>query len=147
MSAGGNRPGKYGLIILFFVSTPSFCQESELLNFEKSIEKAVVATDIPFLEKAYADDFRFKHGTGLVDSKSSWLKSVGAAKGKFISRETDSVEVEIHGPIGITNGRLTVRRKGEKAEQHYMVKYVRVYVKKDDQWQLIMHRSVFQKNY
>jgi hypothetical protein len=93
MAAAKNAPGTCGLIILLFVSTPSFCQESELLNFEKSIEKAVVATDIPFLEKAYADDFRFKHGTGLVDSKSSWLKSVGAAKGKFISRETDSVEV------------------------------------------------------
>ena len=147
MFAAKNRLGMWGLYLLLFVSTESFCQESELLNFEKSVEKAVVATDIPFLENAYADDFRFKHGTGLVDSKSSWLKSVAGAKGKFISRETDSVEVEIHGPIGITSGRLTVRRKGEKAEQHYMVKYVRVYVKKDDHWQMIMHRSVFQRNY
>ncbi len=122
-------------------------QGDDLLAFERNIEKAVVSTDLAFLEKAYADDFRFKHGTGLVDSKSSWLKSVGNAKGKFISREIDSVEVEIHGNVGITNGRLTVRRQGEKAEQKYMVKYVRVYVKKEDHWEMIMHRSVYQKNY
>ncbi len=147
MNTSKNRLAPFGLSLLLLASTNSFSQESELLNFEKSVEKAVVAADIPFLEMAYADDFRFKHGTGLVDSKSSWLKGVEQAKGKFISREIDSVEVEIHGTIGITNGRLTVHRKTDKAEQSYMVKYVRVYVKKEDHWQMIMNRTVFQKNY
>ena len=133
--------------LLLFVSLKAFCQETELLNFEKEIEQAVVATNLPFLEKAYAEDFRFKHGTGLVDSKSSWLKSVGQAKGKYISRVVDSVEVEIHDKIGITNGKITVTRKTDKADRKYMIKYVRVYVRKDQQWQLIMHRTVFEVDY
>src|ERR1700690_2197419 len=81
---------------------------NELLQFEQRIDHAVVACDLPFLETAYAVDFRFKHGTGHVDSKSSWLKNVSELKGKFVSREIDSVEGEIHGDIGITNGRLSV---------------------------------------
>ncbi len=122
-------------------------QEAELLSFEKEIEKAVVATNIAFLEKAYAEDFRFKHGTGLVDSKSSWIKAVGEAKGKYISRVVDSVEVEIHDKIGITNGKITVTRKTDKADRKYMIKYVRVFVRKEQQWQLIMHRTVFEVDY
>lgn len=137
----------FKLLLLFFISIPALSQEAELLNFEKNIEKAVVAADIPFLDKVYADDFRFKHGTGLVDSKSSWLKAVEQAKGKYITRVLDSVEVEIHDKIGITNGKITVTRKTNKADKKYMVKYVRVYVKKDQQWNMIMHRTVFEIDY
>ncbi len=137
----------FKLILLLFISIPALSQEAELLNFEKNIEKAVVATDIPFLDKVYADDFRFKHGTGLVDSKSSWLKAVEQAKGKYISRVLDSVEVEIHDKIGITNGKITVTRKTDKADKKYMVKYVRVYVKNEQQWKMIMHRTVFEIDY
>ena len=136
------------LFILFaLISIRAVSQEAELLSFEKEIERAVVATNLPFLEKAYAEDFRFKHGTGLVDSKSSWIKAVADAKGKYISRVVDSVEVEIHDKIGITNGKITVTRKTDKADRKYMIKYVRVYVRKEQQWQLIMHRTVFEVNY
>ena len=137
----------FKLLLLLFISIPALSQEAELLNFEKNIEKAVVATDIPFLDKVYADDFRFKHGTGLVDSKSSWLRAVEQAKGKYISRVLDSVEVEIHDKIGITNGIITVTRKTDKADKKYMVKYVRVYVKNEQQWKMIMHRTVFEIDY
>ena len=136
------------LFILFaLISIRAVGQEVELLSFEKEIEKAVVATNLPFLEKAYAEDFRFKHSTGLVDSKSSWIKAVSEAKGKYISRVVDSVEVEIHDKIGITNGKITVTRKTDKADRKYMIKYVRVYVRKEQQWQLIMHRTVYEVDY
>ncbi len=149
-------------IALILISGPLLAQEvsaveNDLLDFEKKIEKAVVDTNIPFLEKAYAIDFRFKHGTGLVDSKTSWLKSVEKAKGQYVSRLVDSVEVEIHNTIGITNGKITVTRlreatagearKPDQAQKKYMIRYVRVYVKMKDQWQLIMHRTVFEKDY
>ena len=137
----------FKLLLLLLISIPALSQEAELLNFEKNIEKAVVAADIPFLDKVYADDFRFKHGTGLVDSKSSWLRAVEQAKGKYISRVLDSVEVEIHDKIGITNGIITVTRKTDKADKKYMVKYVRVYVKNEQQWKMIMHRTVFEIDY
>jgi len=113
-------------------------KETELLNFEKKIDEAVVIADISFLQKAYADDFHFKHGTGHIDDKASWIRDVEKNKGSFISRTLDSVEVEIHKNVGITNGHLTVVRK----DRTYNLKYVRVYVRTRDQWQMIMHRTV-----
>jgi hypothetical protein len=98
----------------------------------------VVAADVSFLENAYAEDFRFKHGTGTVDSKASWIQDVVKNKGKFISRKMDSVEVEIHGEIGITNGTLIVTR----TDRSYTLQYVRVYRKKGKRWELFMHRTV-----
>ncbi|MBL7871276.1 MAG: nuclear transport factor 2 family protein [Cyclobacteriaceae bacterium] len=128
------------LLLLPFIGIAGFSQDAgkDLLAFERSIEQAVVAADISFLEKVYAEDFRFKHGTGLVDSKESWIKDVGRNKGKFVSRKIDSVEVEIHGDIGITNGTLRVTR----TDRSYTLQYVRAYRRKGKQWQLFMHRTV-----
>jgi len=117
--------------------------EKELLEFERRIDAAIVATDIPFLEKAYADDFHFKHGTGHLDDKASWLRDVQKNKGVFVSRTLDSVEVEIHKNVGITNGHLAVVKK----ESSYNLNYVRVYVRNNGQWQMIMHRTVGQENF
>jgi hypothetical protein len=142
-----NRASLFLTLLLTLAATAAFSQGDGLLAFEQRIEKAVVEGDTVFLKTAYADDFRFKHGTGLVDSKSSWIRSVRQAKGKFISRKLDSVEVEIHGDIGITNGQLTVRRNTEKAEKKYMIKFVRVYIRRNEQWQMIMHRTVYEKDY
>ncbi|HNT50338.1 MAG TPA: hypothetical protein PKK67_07125, partial [Cyclobacteriaceae bacterium] len=80
------------VLILFFWSFASAQTEQQLLDFEKQIEAAVVAADISFLQKAYANDFRFKHGTGHIDSKASWLKDVEKNKGKFVSRNVEKSE-------------------------------------------------------
>jgi len=135
------------IILISFLSFCAIAQDKELFEFEKNIEKAVIETNIPFLQKAYSDDFRFKHGTGLVDSKTSWLKSVTGSKGQYITRVVDSVEVEIHDKIGITNGKITITRKTDAANRVYMIKYVRVYLKTKEQWELISHLTVKQINY
>jgi hypothetical protein len=53
---------------------------------DQRIEDAVVRADLKFLESVYAKDFRFTHGTGNVQSKDEWLKSV--AKRGFLSRKS-----------------------------------------------------------
>lgn len=121
--------------------------EEELVAFEKKIEQGVVDGNLAFLKQAYADDFRFKHGTGLVDSKATWINTVDKSRGKYLSRVADSVEVEIHDQIGITNGRITVTRKNDQGVvSSYMIKYVRVYRKEKDGWHLFSHRTVFEKH-
>lgn len=136
---------KYLLSVLFLVlcGFASAQTEQQLLDFEKQIEAAVVAADISFLKKAYADDFRFKHGTGHIDSKTSWLKDVEKNKGKFVSRNVVKAEAELHGDIGITQGTITVTR----TERTYTIHYVRVYRKVSDTWELFMHRTVQEENF
>ncbi len=131
------------VLILFFWSFASAQTEQQLLDFEKQIEAAVVAADISFLQKAYADDFRFKHGTGHIDSKASWLKDVEKNKGKFVSRNVEKSEAELHGDIGITQGTIAVTR----TESTYTIHYVRVYRRVGGTWELFMHRTVQQENF
>jgi hypothetical protein len=129
------------LSVLARAATPA---EQELIDLQQRIDDAVAGGDRAFLQGAYADDFRFKHGTGLVDNKESWLKSVEKNQGNFLSRAHSDVEAEIHGDVGIVAGKLKVVRKDNHG---YLLDYVRAFVRRDGHWQMIMHRTVVQQNF
>lgn len=113
---------------------------ADMREMDQRIEDAVVRADLNFLESVYASDFPFTHGTGKVQNKAEWLKSV-ARKG-FLSRKISAVEVELHGDVTVTSGRLDVTRRGEAGKETYALRYVRVYERRNGRWEMLMHRTV-----
>ena len=130
------------LLVCFCAAAQSADDTSKMVDdLNRSIDRAVVKMDIATLEKHYGDDFVFTHGTGHVDSKHSWIKSV--QHGQFISREHDSTKVELHNEIAIVTGKLSVERKAKHGQSpQYNLRYVRVYALRGGVWQLISHRTV-----
>ena len=139
------------VLCLAQVSKPSEPKLDALLTFEREIEAATSRSDVAFLTRALADDFTFTHGdawrTGgkptRVDTKKSWMDLV--ARGMFVSRQVDSQQVEPHGSIVITTGRIDVKLKApflNAGKSEYSVWFVRVYRAKDGGWELVSHRTV-----
>src|SRR4051794_29131966 len=94
--------------LFFLCSFSAFGQSSDTSviknlvdSINRELDRAVVTKNIPFLQKHIADDFRFIHGTGMIDSKESWIGKAGMPRIQYISREQDSVSVELHGDIAI----------------------------------------------
>lgn len=132
-------------------SKPAGPQLSALMAFEREIEAATARGDTAFLARALADDFTFTHGdawrTGgnpsRVDTKKSWMDVV--ARGMFVSRGVDSQQVEPHGSMVITTGRIDVKLKPpflNAGKSEYSVWFVRVYRAKGRGWELVSHRTV-----
>ena len=120
----------------------------EVLALERRIEEAVLRADVAFLDEVCADDFTYTHGDGWttggailgVDRKQAWLDSLA---GRYSSREVDSQQVEVHGDVAITMGRLRARSGGPQAAQRsFSFWYVRVYAQRDGQWRYLSHRTV-----
>ena len=120
----------------------------EVLALEKRIEEAVLRADVAFLDEVCADDFTYTHGDGWttggailgVDRKQAWLDSLA---GRYSLREVDSQQVEVHGDVAITMGRLRARSGGPQAAQRsFSFWYVRVYAQRDGQWRYLSHRTV-----
>jgi ketosteroid isomerase-like protein len=132
------------LVILFaFVAQISVVRaddSSEIKELEQRIEDAVVKADLKFLKFVYADDFRFTHGDGEVQNKTEWLELVAKREAK--SRTISTSEVELHGNIAITLGRLDVVWKGDSKDDKYTLKYIRVYEKRKGKWIFLSHRTV-----
>jgi ketosteroid isomerase-like protein len=136
-----------GVCFLNFVATAQRAtQDSAIINLidetNRQIDKAVVAKNMSFLEKHYGDDFVFTHGTGLVDSKKSWLESIRKSKG-YASREHDSTVVELHKDIAIVFGKLTVGRltPANDGTTKYSLRYVRVFALRKKNWEMISHKT------
>jgi hypothetical protein len=111
-----------------------------LRKIDDVIERAVVAGDVAFLREAYADDFRFQHGDGLVEDKETWLD--GIVRRPFTSRAVSGVTVEEHGEVAVTGGTLRVARKPPADPTEYSIEYVRVYAMRGGRWRLLSHRTV-----
>jgi hypothetical protein len=122
---------------------------AEVLAFEREMEAAVVRGDVTFLDRACTSDFSFTHGDGWttgrpplrVENKAQWLKAVADAP--YLSRDLDSVQVELHGDVAITFGRYRARFKsGEPGRRAFIVWFERVYVHRGGRWQFMSHRTV-----
>lgn len=137
---------KIFFVLLVLCSGQSgYCQTAADVDaLNRNIDRAVISKDMKLLQDAYSQDFVFTHGTGHIDSKDSWLKNVESAKTKFISRDHDSTQVELHNDVAIVTGKLTIARQGDPNVVRYAIRYVRVYAWRNKRWQMLSHRTVKQ---
>ena len=121
---------------------------ADVLALERQIEAAVLHADVAFLEDVCASDFTYTHGDGWttgkpilgIDHRADWLASLS---GRYSAREVDSQQVEVHGDVAITMGRVRARSGGPAAAQRaFSFWYVRVYAQRDGRWQYLSHRTV-----
>lgn len=136
-------------ILLFLLTTTlffaqSFAQKPNndstlLLTFNQQIDNDVVAKNLIALDKAYAEDFVFSHGSGKVEGKKGWLSSV--VKGGFVGRLHDSVKVELHTDIAIVKGLMHIQKRIKDNLDRYHLKYIRVFALRNKNWVLISHNT------
>ena len=104
---------------------------------EHKIESAFQRADSGFLKSALGSDFRFTHASGNVAGKTDTISNF-AKPGNFIFRKLTAVEVEVHGNVAVTNGRIEVR---SAAPREYTICYMRLYERRKGQWRLLSHRT------
>lgn len=118
---------------------------SDIARIEHRIEAATAGAtvgDSAFLDSVYAPGFRFKHATGQLQTRAQVLAVVRRAR--FAARDLDSLDVEVHGDMALSTGRIHVRRRPgapPALASGYTLRYVRVYVYRDGRWRLLTHHS------
>ena len=142
------HPGSGNALYVFALPDAEEDPVTEVLALEKRMEEAVLHADVAFLDGILAEDFTYTHGDGWttggeilgVDTREEWLASLA---GRYSMREVDSQQVEIHGDVAITMGRLRARSGGPVAEQRsFSFWYVRVYAQREGEWKYLSHRTV-----
>ena len=117
--------------------------EATIRALEREQAEAVVAMDFEGLERIYAEDFVFTHGTGEVHDTTQWLDALRAGR-EYLSREHEAIEVELHRDLGVVYGVLRVHADMNGVEGRFRARYVRVYERRAGRWQLVSHRTVEQ---
>jgi ketosteroid isomerase-like protein len=139
------------LLILVVTSIPHHVvaegnQAAELVAIEKAMATAVVEMDFESLDKVYADDFVFSHSTGVVETKDDWFTFLRDNKNFYTFRSVDAVNVELHGNLAVTDGRIHIKtRSDDPKRKEFTVWYIRIFERRDGDWQLVSHRSIRDK--
>ena len=135
------------MTLLASISLGAFDDSKDaIVKLEHAQAGAIVALDFETLGRLYADDFRFTHGTGVVHGKTDWLESLRTGESVYVSREHEALEVEMHGDLAVSYGQLHIHSYFQGEERWFMARYVRVYVRRDENWQLVSHRTVEQRD-
>ena len=99
----------------------------------------VVQRNVKQLDSLYADDFVFSHGSGRIEGKEGWLKSVG--RNNYPIRKHDSVRVQQHGNIAVLRGKMYIERQDKTRLAKYRLEYLRVFILRGKAWQLLSHTT------
>lgn len=135
------------VVALAGLSLPGLTQNADstyLISLNQQIDDYVVQQKVKELEGLYADDFVFSHGSGKVEGKAGWLKTVGRTT--YPSRQHDSVKVELHPGVAIVKGNMAISRNDKDKVAVYHLKYIRVYALRNKQWQMISHSTTAEKH-
>ena len=93
------------VIAIAGLSLPGLTQKGDssyLVRLNQQIDDYVVQQKVKELESLYADDFVFSHGSGKVEGKAGWLKTVGRTI-SCVERTTSS---RISAALGILPSRF-----------------------------------------
>ncbi|WP_111671502.1 nuclear transport factor 2 family protein [Algoriphagus litoralis] len=132
--------------LLFFASlfwTFAQTPEEQLLQLDLGWEKAVLNSDVDFLENLLADEFVWVHNhASLIDGKE---QAIGRAKRIQAGQANDTrnrtsrdQQVVILGETGVVSGFTVVDRGPSPTTYHFMRTYSRI----DGKWKLLGNHTM-----
>ncbi|OOG75317.1 nuclear transport factor 2 family protein [Algoriphagus sp. A40] len=119
------------LILLPLISFVSQAQTQQLIELDLAWEKALLTSDVDFLEKILAEDFVWVHNhASLIDGKPEVIaraKRIQAGQADDTKgRASRDQHVVILGETAAVNGFTVVNRGPSPVTYHYMRTYAKV---------------------
>jgi hypothetical protein len=121
--------------------------EREVRELEAQLNRAVVDGDRAFFERALAADFTHTSHSGKFKTRAEWMAENKFAISKeeskpgktaYVTFDVDDVAVRIYGDTAVVTGRSTPKGRNAKGEPiRGQYRFLRVWVKRQDQWQVV----------
>lgn len=129
-------------------SAPSFstlaAAETQTENVEQTIRRletersqAIARGDFATLERIYADDFSLVSTSGTVRNKAQFIADHKSGALKTESQTFADVKVRVYGDAAIVTGLMTQKGRDKGQDISGQIRYTRVYVKRNGQWQFV----------
>ena len=118
--------------------------EAEIRNIDHQEAAAVLATDLPTLEKFWADDFTVNGPNNqILKGKTNALELVKSGVISYASFDREQESVLLYGNIAIIMGLETVEPKGISpfAGQTLRRRFTNIWMKQNDRWRLIARQA------
>jgi uncharacterized protein (DUF885 family)/ketosteroid isomerase-like protein len=102
---------------------------------------AMVAQDTKALEPMLAEELRYVHSTGQVESKAQFLETIRSGRLRYLSIEVRELDVRRHGDTAIITGLISAQGATGSAPVDLELRYTDAYVNRAGRWQLLAWQS------
>jgi ketosteroid isomerase-like protein len=90
---------------------------------------------------ALADRLTYTHSSGVHDTKGQFLASLTIGQLSYKSIIPEARSVRVYGGVGIVTGTARMESTARGHDVRYRIRYLAVYVKAQDRWQLVAWQS------
>lgn len=106
---------------------------------EKQRTEAVIAKNYAVLEAILADELVYVHSDGKIDSKATYVQAMKDRDVRYISIETEAMDIRLYGKTAIING---VYATNNTKNTQTRLRFTNVYVRQKGQWQMVSWQSL-----
>jgi ketosteroid isomerase-like protein len=111
--------------------------EQTIRRLENDRSQASLRGDFATLERIVADDFSTVGTSGAVRNKAQWIGDRKSGALKVESQTFADVNVRVYGDAAIITGLMTQKGQDKGKDISGQVRFTRVYVKRNGQWQIV----------
>lgn len=114
----------------------------EILLAEQRRQAALVEADVAVLQEVLADELRYVHADGRVESKYELIASLESGRVDYLALRARDLRVRALGEAGVVTGTATQRvRVTGGREQKLHLHFTAVYAKQGGAWRLQAYQS------
>jgi hypothetical protein len=116
--------------------------EKAVIETEKQRFAAQVSKDYATLDKVLADDLLYTHSHGGNDTKQAYIQSFRDGKLNYETINAEEQKARLYGNTAVINGICFVKAVSNGNVINSRLRYLSVYVRKANQWQLVAWQSL-----
>jgi uncharacterized protein (TIGR02246 family) len=129
-------------LALVLASSAAYGDDSQAV---KSLSDDVVAAelkgDTAALDKLFADDMTFTHGSGVVETKSVFLDALKTGKRKMESIQQSDVQVRMFGTTALVVGNSNVKVVAGGNTIEHAVRFSDIWVQQQGKWRMVAYQA------
>lgn len=115
--------------------------EHEVIAADDRRFQAMVKQDWTALNAALADDLVYVHSTARVESKKEHVGNLTSGKPNYRGASPRERTVRVYGHVALINGVSDMHVENGGKEQRFTIRYLAVYAKLADRWQMTAWQS------
>lgn len=110
-------------------------------SLERELVAAIARTDLAAYDRIVADDYVVFDASGREITKAEVLESYRSGKRKYTGLEIFDVRGRVFGDTAVVSARTKGFRREDGRDVPNLVRYVRVYARRDGRWRAVCQMS------
>jgi len=112
-------------------------ETDDVIAAERARAVAHTTDDLATLAELFDEDYHYVHGSGLTETKATYLAFMAAGKVRFVAIEHDDLVVHRLGEVAVLTGNALVTLQSGASRRSIPNRFTATWVRRGGRWKLL----------